>query len=36
VFNQKKAEALPPFYKVGTDYLIELEKDAKRKKKKVL
>jgi hypothetical protein len=36
VFNQKKAEALPPFYKVGTDYLIKLEKDAKEKKKKVL
>jgi hypothetical protein len=36
VFNYKKAKALPPFYKVKTDYLIKLEKDAKRKKKKVL
>jgi hypothetical protein len=36
MFNQKKAEALPPFYKVRTDYSIELEKDAKGKKKKVL
>jgi hypothetical protein len=36
VFNQKKAEALPPFYKVETDYLIKLEKDAKGKKKEVL
>jgi hypothetical protein len=36
VFNQKKAKALLPFCKVGTDYLIKLEKDAKEKKKKVL
>jgi hypothetical protein len=36
VFNQKKAEALPPLYKVETDYLIELKKDAKGKKKEVL
>jgi hypothetical protein len=36
VFDQKKAEALPPFYKVGTDHSIELEKDAKEKEKKVL
>jgi hypothetical protein len=36
VFNQKKAEALPLFCGVGTDYLIELEKDAKGKKKEVL
>jgi hypothetical protein len=36
VFDQKKAEALPPFYEVETDYLIELEKDAKGKEKKVL
>jgi hypothetical protein len=36
VFDQKKAEALPPFYKVRTDYLIKLEKDTKKKKKEVL
>jgi hypothetical protein len=36
VFNQKKAEALPPFCEVGTDYLIKLKKDVKRKKKEVL
>jgi hypothetical protein len=36
VFDQKKAEALPPLYKVRTDYLIELEKDVKGKKKEVL
>jgi hypothetical protein len=36
VFNQKKAEALPPFCEVGINYLIKLEKDAKEKKKKVL
>jgi hypothetical protein len=36
MFNQKKAKALPPFYKVETDYLIKLEKDAKEKEKKVL
>jgi hypothetical protein len=36
VFNQKKAKALPPFCEVGIDYSIELEKDAKEKKKKVL
>jgi hypothetical protein len=36
VFNQKKAKALPPFCKVGTDYLIELEKNVKKKKKEVL
>jgi hypothetical protein len=36
VFNQKKAEALPPFYRVGTDYLIKLKKDVKKKKKEVL
>jgi hypothetical protein len=36
MFNQKKAEALPPLYKVKTDYLIKLKKDVKEKKKKVL
>jgi hypothetical protein len=36
VFDQKKAEALPPFYKIGTDYLIKLKKDTKGKKKEVL
>jgi hypothetical protein len=36
VFNQKKAEALPPFYKVKTNYLIKLKKNAKEKEKKVL
>jgi hypothetical protein len=36
VFDQKKAEALPPFCEVKTDYSIELEKDAKGKKKEVL
>jgi hypothetical protein len=36
VFNQKKAEALPPFCEVETDYLIKLEKNAKGKEKKVL
>jgi hypothetical protein len=36
VFDQKKAEALPPLCEIRTDYLIELEKDAKEKKKKVL
>jgi hypothetical protein len=36
MFNQKKAKALSPFYKVKTDYLIKLEKNAKKKKKKVL
>jgi hypothetical protein len=36
VFDQKKAEALPPLCKVGTDYLIKLKKDVKRKKKEVL
>jgi hypothetical protein len=36
MFNQKKAKALLPFYKVKTDYLIKLEKDAKEKKKEVL
>jgi hypothetical protein len=36
MFNQKKAEALPPLYKIRTNYLIKLEKDAKKKKKKVL
>jgi hypothetical protein len=36
MFDQKKAKALPPLYKVGTDYLIKLEKDAKGKKKEVL
>jgi hypothetical protein len=36
MFNQKKAEALLPFYKIRTDYSIKLKKDAKRKKKKVL
>jgi hypothetical protein len=36
VFDQKKAEALPPLCGVGTDYLIELEKDAKGKEKEVL
>jgi hypothetical protein len=35
VFNQKKAEALPPLCEVGTDYSIELEKDAKGKEKEV-
>jgi hypothetical protein len=36
VFNQKKAEALPSLYEIGTDYSIELEKDVKGKEKKVL
>jgi hypothetical protein len=36
MFNQKKAEALPPLRKVRTDYSIELEKDAKEKEKKIL
>jgi hypothetical protein len=36
VFNQKKAEALPPLCEVRTDHSIELEKDAKEKKKEVL
>jgi hypothetical protein len=36
MFNQKKAEALPPFYKIRTDYLIKLEKNAKEKEKEVL
>jgi hypothetical protein len=36
VFNQKKAKALPSFYKIETDYLIKLKKDAKRKEKEVL
>jgi hypothetical protein len=36
VFDQKKAEALPLFCKVETDYLIELKKNAKEKKKEVL
>jgi hypothetical protein len=35
VFDQKKAEALPPLCEVRTDYSIKLEKDAKRKEKKV-
>jgi hypothetical protein len=36
VFNQKKAEALPPLHKIETDYLIKLEKNVKEKKKEVL
>jgi hypothetical protein len=36
MFNQKKTKALLFFYKIRTDYLIKLKKDAKRKKKKVL
>jgi hypothetical protein len=36
VFNQKKAEALPLFCGIRTDYLIKLEKDTKEKKKEVL
>jgi hypothetical protein len=36
MFNQKKAEALPPFCEVKTDYLIKLEKDVKEKKKEIL
>jgi hypothetical protein len=36
VFNYKKAEALSLLCGVGTDYLIELEKDVKRKEKEVL
>jgi hypothetical protein len=36
VFNQKKAKALSPLYKVKTNHLIKLEKDAKKKKKEVL
>jgi hypothetical protein len=36
MFNQKKAEALPPLCKVRTDHLIKLEKNVKEKKKKVL
>jgi hypothetical protein len=35
VFDQKKAEALPPLREVETDHSIELEKDAKGKKKEV-
>jgi hypothetical protein len=36
MFDQKKAEALPPFCEVRTDYSIKLEKGAKGKEKKVL
>jgi hypothetical protein len=36
VFDQKKAEALPPLCGVETDHSIELEKDVKEKKKEVL
>jgi hypothetical protein len=36
MFDQKKAKPLPSFYKVRTDYLIKLEKDAKEKEKEVL
>jgi hypothetical protein len=36
MFNQKKAKALLLLYKVETDYLIKLEKDAKGKEKEVL
>jgi hypothetical protein len=36
MFNQKKTEALLPFCEVRTDYLIKLEKDAKKKEKEVL
>jgi hypothetical protein len=36
VFNQKKAEALPPLCEVETDYLIKLKKDVKEKEKEVL
>jgi hypothetical protein len=36
MFDQKKAEALPPLCEVETDYLIKLKKDAKGKKKEVL
>jgi hypothetical protein len=36
MFNQKKAKALLPLYKVETDYSIKLKKNAKKKKKKVL
>jgi hypothetical protein len=32
VFNQKKAKALLSFYKIKTDYLIKLKKNAKEKK----
>jgi hypothetical protein len=30
MFNQKKAKALLSLYKIRTDYLIKLEKDAKK------
>jgi hypothetical protein len=36
VFDQKKAEALPPLCEVRTDHSIELEKNAKGKEKEVL
>jgi hypothetical protein len=36
MFNQKKAKALLSFYKIRTDYLIKLKKNAKEKKKEVL
>jgi hypothetical protein len=36
VFDQKKAEALPPLCEVRTDHLIELEKNVKEKEKEVL
>jgi hypothetical protein len=36
VFNQKKAKALSLFYKVKTDYLIKLKKDAKKKERGII
>jgi hypothetical protein len=33
MFNQKKAKALLPLYKIRTNYLIKLKKDAKKKEK---
>ena len=36
VFDQKKAEALPLLRSTGTDYSIELERDADKKEKEVL
>ena len=36
MFDQKKAKALLPLYKIRTDYLIKLKKNAKGKEKEVL
>ena len=35
IFDQRKAEALLPFRRIGTDYSIKLEKDAKGKEEEV-